>query len=407
MPSILIHIINMDPSAPWIPAEAAAARLGVTRQTLYAYVSRGLLRARPAPGDPRRGLYDAADIETLRSRARGRARADIAAAAIDFGTPVLTSAVTAIAAGRPHYRGHDAIALAETATLEQTAALLWEQPFPALAHSDFIAAAPAPAALPGCLVALAALPAQPIWNRRPAALATEAAILLRRITETCANRRAAGPAHQTLAAAWGQKPTGAELLRRALVLCADHELNASTFAVRVVASTGAALPLCLMAGLAALGGPLHGGMTERIRAALADPALAADPARGVAAQLARGEKLPGFGHRLYPVGDPRATALFAALAPGTWWTDLLGAVAELTGARPTIDVALVALERELRLPQGAALAIFAAGRTAGWIAHALEQAAEGSLIRPRARYTGPGVARGPRPTPPPPPPPPR
>jgi citrate synthase len=116
-----------------------------------------------------------------------------------------------------------------------------------------------------------------------------------------------------------------------------------------------------------------------------------DPQVAIAARLARGENLPGFGHRLYPDGDPRAAALLAALAPGAWWQALLRAVWELTGLRPNVDFALVALEREAGLPAGSALALFAAGRTAGWIAHALEQRADGRLIRPRAIYAGPAM----------------
>ena len=121
--------------------------------------------------------------------------------------------------------------------------------------------------------------------------------------------------HETLATAWGADVAGAALIRRALVLCADHELNASAFAVRVVASTGAALPACLLAGLAALSGPLHGGMTERISAFLAEPQMKTAPRAAIMARLGRGEPVPGFGQRLYPDGDPRATALLAVLLP--------------------------------------------------------------------------------------------
>jgi citrate synthase len=155
-----------------------------------------------------------------------------------------------------------------------------------------------------------------------------------------------------------------------------------------VASTGAALPACLLAGLAALSGPLHGGMTERVSALLAEPAMQTAPRSAIAARLQRGEYVPGFGQRLYPQGDPRAAVLLAPLDLDPWLRDVFAAVEELTGARPNIDAALVALERTLRLPPGAALAIFAVGRTAGWIAHALEQRRDGRLIRPRASYAG-------------------
>jgi len=109
----------------------------------------------------------------------------------------------------------------------------------------------------------------------------------------------------------------------------------------------------------------------------------------VEARLARGDRLPGFGHPLYPDGDPRADTLLARLPADRTREALLDAVGQLGGWPPNIDAALTATRRALRLPRGAALAIFAIGRTAGWIAHALEQQQDGKLIRPRARYTGP------------------
>jgi citrate synthase len=129
-------------------------------------------------------------------------------------------------------------------------------------------------------------------------------------------------------------------------------------------------------------------MTERVSAFLAELGMGIIPRAAIAARLERGERLPGFGHRLYPDGDPRGTALLAALDPGVWWREIFTTVENLTGLRPNIDMALVALERTLHLPSQAALAIFATGRTAGWIAHALEQKQNGRLIRPRASYAG-------------------
>lgn len=388
----MIKLINVTahPTSPgWLTAEAALARLGVARQTLYAYVSRGLVQTRPAAEDPRRSLYDPRSIDALlERRGRSRARQAVAASTIDFGEPVLASRITQIANGTLLYRGHDVIALAETATLEGTAALLWETPaLPALPASDFMPGDNLPP-IARCLRRVASLPSPSIWARSPAALITDAAMLLRRIAEAASNTLAEGPLHLALAHAWGVDADGADLIRRSLVLCADHELNASAFAVRVVASTRAALPACLLAGLAALTGPLHGGMTERVAAFLAEPGMDADPRGAIGARLARGDRLPGFGHRLYPDGDPRAAALLAALDPDPWWHAMLMAVRDLTGLRPNIDLALVALERKRRLPPGSALAIFAVGRAAGWIAHALEQHADGGLIRPRATYAG-------------------
>jgi len=430
-------------SPDWLTSEAALARLGVLRQTLYTYVSRGLVRVRVAENDPRRSLYDPGSIDALLDRRRrGRTRQAVAASAIDFGEPVLTSRITRIADGVVLYRGQDAIELARTMTLEDAAALLWEAPvretpaqepptrdtaapemsaremparetiaretpplemaasetpeptrtaFPTLPASGYVPGEPR-TPIARCLRRVASLAGSAIWGRSTAALHAEAGALLRRVAEAACNTRAEGPLHATMARAWGSDAAGADLIRRALVLCADHELNASAFAVRVVASTGAALPACLLAGLAALSGPLHGGMTERVAALLAEPGMKADPAGALAARLDRGERLPGFGHRLYPAGDPRAAALLAALDPAPWWQSVFAAAEELTGLRPNIDAALVALERTLQLPEGSALAIFATGRTAGWIAHALEQRQDGRLIRPRASYAGPATS---------------
>src|ERR1700733_4202279 len=114
------------PTARWLTAEEAIARLGVSRQTLYAYVSRSRIGAVAAPDDPRRSLYDAADVRRLTERNRsGRSRRAVAASTISWGEPILASAITRIEGGRLEYRGQNAIALAETATLEDVAALLW------------------------------------------------------------------------------------------------------------------------------------------------------------------------------------------------------------------------------------------------------------------------------------------
>ena len=200
------------------------------------------------------------------------------------------------------------------------------------------------------------------------------------------------PLHERLASAWGVGPKAADLIRRALVLTADHELNASTYATRIVASTRAPLGACVLAGLAALVGPLHGGMTNEIRHLLADPLVAADPSAAIADRLARGERIPAFGHPLYPDGDPRAAALLSRMQPPPGARRLIEAMQAMTGIAPNIDCALLVLEQRLRLPTGAAFAIFAAGRTVGWIAHALEQWRDGTLIRPRAMY--PATAAG-------------
>jgi citrate synthase len=205
----------------------------------------------------------------------------------------------------------------------------------------------------------------------------------------------ADPAHVVLARGW-RRPRATAAIRLALVLCADHELNASAFTARCAASTAATPYAALIAALAALTGPRHGGATRKVEDLLDLPAIARDPAEAVAERLRLGEPLPGFGHALYPEGDPRAIALLAC-ADAQRGSDadlsrahaVAAAALRLSGLRPNLDFGLVTLCRRLGLPRGAPLAIFLVGRTVGWLAHALEQYASDRLIRPRARYVGP------------------
>ncbi|WP_307867186.1 citrate/2-methylcitrate synthase, partial [Variovorax sp. E3] len=177
-------------------------------------------------------------------------------------------------------------------------------------------------------------------------------------------------------------------LRRALVLLADHELNASTFAARVTASTGASVAACLLTGLSTLTGPLHGGAAAAVQALMRD-AAGADAEAAVRDWLAHDRTLAAFGHPLYPNGDVRCGALLANIALPPAFAELRGAGEKLLGEAVNIDFALAVLAAVHKLPAGATLTLFALARTVGWTAHVLEQQANGQLIRPRARYTGP------------------
>jgi citrate synthase len=202
------------------------------------------------------------------------------------------------------------------------------------------------------------------------------------------------PVHRRLAALWALDDTGADLLRRCLVLLADHELNASTFVARCVASTAATPYAVVSAALSALSGRRHGGASARAEALLHEIAERGEPMAVMAVRLARDEDIPGLGHPLYPEGDPRAGALLAAAAaalPSAQGRieETVAAARRLIGQHPNVDFALATLTTALGLPIGAALSLFVVGRTVGWIAHAIEQYETGVLIRPRARYTGP------------------
>jgi citrate synthase len=198
------------------------------------------------------------------------------------------------------------------------------------------------------------------------------------------------PLHEKIASGW-RRPKAADIIRRVLVLVADHELNASTFATRVAVSTGAPLSAGVLSGLATLSGPLHGraslGVLELIAAA---KRLGADAT--VRDWLSQGRPIAGFGHPLYPLGDPRAVALLQQFALPDQYAELREVVEDAIGEQPNIDFALAALTSVHALPREAPLILFALGRCAGWLAHALEQVTTGHPIRPRANYVGPPPA---------------
>jgi citrate synthase len=393
----------------WLSSKEAARRLGVSAATLYAYVSRGLLRSEAVDGRRER-RYRADDVARLkRQREVGRKAESIANHALDFGTPVLESALTLIEDNRLYYRGRDAAELARSATLEEIARLLWqcdETPFAAdnlppmttaLRRAWLAAATLSP--VDRCLVVLPAAAAldHPSWVEDRGAMLETGVRVLRLLTAAVTGQpMSALPVHEQLAKVWNVPTEQAALLRAALVLSADHEFNASAFAARVVASTGANLYGAVTAGLAAINGPRHGGLTRRV-AFLFDDLRKVDD---LDAELGRRVRdriyIPGFGHQLYPDGDVRAESLFALLrqtmprsAELAFAERLAQAVERLMDRKPNVDFATVTVERVLGLPKHSALALFLLGRTVGWIAHALEQAAHGALIRPRARYTGP------------------
>ncbi|WP_415403311.1 citrate/2-methylcitrate synthase [Tateyamaria sp. SN3-11] len=192
------------------------------------------------------------------------------------------------------------------------------------------------------------------------------------------------PIHLRIGRAWGLDAQATDTLRRSLVLISDHELNPSTFAVRVCASTGASLSAALLAGLTTLSGPRHGGVAgnacKTIEAEIAGDATFLRQARAA-------PYMHGFGHPLYPAGDVRASCLLDALGPDAPALQHVAAIADRWDMRPNIDAALAAFTLTTDLPRDAGFVIFAVGRLAGWCAHAIEQFETKELIRPRADFT--------------------
>lgn len=395
----------------YLSAGRAAEELGVSLATLYAYVSRGMIRSEAVGGKKRNRRYRAEDVRRLRERKERRRDPDgVLEGVLHWGTPVMESGITLIDDGRLYYRGRDVLDLAGRKSIEEVAALIWAGD-EAMAPDIFppgefepserigtvlrsVSGMP-PVEIFQVLLPLAAAEDPAAYDLRPRAVARTGARILRLMTSVASGQDAPGLAEK-LGRGWSWQEVGAgALIDAALVLCADHELPVSTFASRCVASSGATPYAVVLAGLAALGGVKHGGEIELAEAFLGEVEVAGDARAVISGRLRRGERIPGFGHSLYPEGDPRGAALLRLTAeayPQASAIELSEAVAgeilRLLGGRPTVDFALAIVARGLGLPAGGAVALFGLGRTVGWIGHAIEQYEGDSLIRPRARYVG-------------------
>ncbi len=389
-------------TSTWMTSEQAARRLGVKPATLYAYVSRGLIRSERVPGQ-RRSRFLRADIErhAMRSRRGGRAG----------GLEVIVESELTLLepGGRLFYRGWDVADAARRATFEAVASWLWT------GAADPVACVPPAGALvsgPGfddrSLAPVdrwrAALPllrvADPLrGDRRRAAVATTGRGLLGAMVDLLPPLGVDPGLDAPIAARLWCRLTAAPPSRRrirvldaALILLADHELATSTLAARLAASTHADPYLVVSAGLAVLGGPLHGGAGAQARALLRD----ADQ-RGAAAAVGRlleaGQRIPGLGHSVYEHHDPRADALIELLTDAgdvpASFDELLDVVSAHDLPLVNVDLALAAVAEAYEMIEGTTEAVFAVSRTVGWLAHAIEEYDHALRFRSRAAYIGP------------------
>ncbi|OJU83034.1 MAG: hypothetical protein BGO11_14340 [Solirubrobacterales bacterium 70-9] len=441
----------MSETTERLSTEEVARRLGVKRETVYAYVSRGLLQRHPASG-PHHSEFDPDEVERLATRARRPDRSSALEVVVETELTLLEPE------GRLSYRGRDAIELARFRGFEEVVSLLWggapPTPWelgaeraaaiealggalgPDAPDADRIAAVVAVLAardprrdardpdsvrragsevFAGILTALgrdrsqAGPTGEGSTAKRRAGAADRKSTATRRATAT------GGDASMNLAARLWAALTGPETkprpeqvaaLNAALILLADHELAASTFAARVAASAWAGPYRVILAGLGPLGGALHGGAGPAVEALLDEVAAGVDPGAALDARLAAGD-VPGFGHRVYRDRDPRADHLLerlgiptlVLLSPTGRQKDqgshvaaaaaLLEAAAERGMPAPNVDFALAALVRAHGLRDGASPTIFTVARIAGIVAHALEEYGYRLRFRPRASYVGP------------------
>jgi len=388
-----------------VTADQAADLLGVRLQTIYAYVSRGLLtRSQRTNGTGHRVSVFTLD-EVLRLAAeRTRVRTGSLEVLVETDVTLLDPK------GALSFRGHDAVALAGR-PFEEVAELVWA----GQGDVDGWSLRPGEAELV-CRAAGSLGPAATDADRVRAAVLGLATVDQDRYDlgpehVTAVGRRAVAGGVTALGGAadggclaerlWpalgGSTPTaeGLAALNAALVLLVDHELAASTMAARIAAGTGADPWLVLLAGLGALGGLRHG------RSSVAAAQLIDQVRRVGAAALdayAPDGPLPGFGHKVYVDADPRAEVLLdhvARLDPQGWPTleALLLAASDRFGVSPNVDLALAALVGVCGFREGSGETIFALSRMVGWLAHAIEEYPQGLRFRPRAVYTG--EARGP------------
>ncbi|MEU9958931.1 citrate synthase [Streptomyces sp. NPDC050982] len=403
-----------------ISTKQAAELLGVKPETVYAYVSRGQLSSRRSTGG-RGSTFDAKEVEALARRNRREpAEGSPAAGALSVRTRI-----TLIDKDRYYFRGVDATELAARHSYEEVAEWLWTgvlrpgATFTAPKASVAVARR-AVDALPEHtgptdrlrVAAIAAATADPLrFDLSEQAVLGTARTLIPTLVAALPpkshdHRDGSSLAHRLWARLSGREPDEASLraLDTALALLVDHDLAASTLAVRVAASARAHAYAAVSAGLGVLEGPLHGAASGLAHRMLLDVLDRGTAAPVVADELRAGRRVPGLGHRVYPGEDPRARVLFGLLeevpraAPALAAArDIVDTTARHVPLHANVDLALAVLTATSGMHASAGETIFAVARTAGWIAHVLEEYDEAPLrMRPSGHYVG---ARPPQPLP--------
>lgn len=388
-----------------LTALEASARLGIKRATLYAYVSRGLLQRHMAM-DGRTSLFDSDEVDAFRSDRRRRTEGEL--------DTVITTSLTRVRDGDLSIRGTNLIELVDAdADYESIVDLLWSGGS-ASWHRPGVADAAVERAQ-------AALPtdASRLERLRVTTVVVSATDPLR-LDLTPSSVRSAGTAliramvvglplvgrdlrgSRLADRLWPRlTPRRASVQRRsalnaALALLADHGLAASTFGVRVAASVRADPYSVVATGLGIVGGSLHGAASGAVHELLDQADRSGNVGQAVGEAHRHYGRNPGFGHTIYRTEDPRYHALMARVS-SAWSQDprlvtvhaVRDLIGERTSAMANVDLALGSLTWLAGMDRDAGEAIFAIARTAGWIAHALEEYGEEPLrFRPQARYTG-------------------
>ncbi len=392
-------------SRVWISRTEALKRLDVKPQTLYAYVSRQRIAAKSDPTHPRKSLYALDDVERLSRRAPGRTAGQVTVPAsapvfslgggtVTRGEAAIDTEISITVNGRHFYRGRDSLALADSENFEAVAALLWQSPTP----NPFGPLKPRPDVnFPGgprmrVLSMLARrLEEDAMVELHPDRdLGIEAAGLLNEMIDAITN---GGPRlffHQRLARAWKVYDNkDIDLLRRALVLSADTSLDEATLAVRAAAAAMGPLAIPLNVGFATMTGPRLAGRISRAELYVTQVRRQGNPQLVARTLLNQGLELPGFEKDPSPSEHLRARNLIEA-APhmGEDLKTILKVGEDITGQPAGMSLAIALIGRHLDLPREAPMTLYGIGRSAGWLAHAIEQMQSGAGPKARLRYIG-------------------
>jgi citrate synthase len=385
----------------YLSATEAAEFLGIAKASLYSYVSRGRVRSQPGT-DSRARTYNRLDLEQLRARKRirNRPQAEVAGA-LHWGAPLLDSSLTLITQDCLYYRGSNALELALGKSFWEVALWFW-------GGGGEMRTLPGHPDLRTAEHTLDPFHLQQSWLiershndplgyqfAMPFVAETGTLIVRQFLAYLVGNANSSvDRVASELAACWCHRlPRAERVLNAALILTLDHEINVSSFAARVIASAGSNLYEVVNGAMCAFSGSHHGRASERAGQFMRELDEAESVSAAIHARLRSGEEIPGFGHPLYPGGDPRARLILGLLAED--FPDQFAKVQRrineserLLRKAANLDLALAVVSKVLSLPVHSGFHLFTLGRTVGWIAHAVEQRESGAFIRPRARYVG-------------------
>ena len=408
----------------YMTAQEAADELGVKIGTIYAYVSRGLIRSQAAAEGQRNRLYSREDVNRLLIRRQMRINLDPTNVdVLHYAAPVLESCISLIEDGQLYYCGMPIEEVSAMLAAEELAALVWTgdaanagELFDHRRHPsakkyrkmllDLDIDRSNVLSVPTFQIVLPlAMADDPIaYDMRSDSIALSGARILRLLTSV-----ASGDVREDISLAemlqrsWQPHDEASmHFFNTVLIICADHQVKLATFAARVVAALGATPYSVINAGITSLSGPQQGGYTETVEAFLDEVKTSENAVSVISARMRRSESfpVPGFHNPLYPEGDPRARLVLSALseeypdAPTVILArSIQEAVYEMRGDYPKIEFALAIFRRHFDLPPSSTLGIFALGRIIGWIGHAIKQYGSNQTIQPRIRYTGPAPQR--------------